>query len=121
MLCMVSIFFSSEKLNIKEIPPLKRALKFLTSNQMAQGRLYLFHRGNQKLTSQSGGTETKRVKRKKREDSVCMQYWREGMGGVWLWSKGERGGGGGVTKTQNLRHVWVRLGEYRRVWEERGR
>ena len=27
-------------------------------------------------------------------------------------------GEGGVTATPNLRHVWVRLGEYRRVWEE---
>lgn len=33
-----------------------------------------------------------------------------------MWSKGEREGG--VTKTPNLRHVWVRLGEYSRVWEE---
>lgn len=80
--------------------------------------MYLFHRGYQKLTSQSGGAETKRVKRKKREDGACVKYWREGKGGVWLWSKGERGGG--VAKTPNLRHVWVRLGEYRRVWEEGG-
>lgn len=39
-----------------------------------------------------------------------MSERREGW--VWLWSKG------GVTKTPNLRHVWVRLAEYRRVWGE---
>lgn len=34
---------------------------------------------------------------------------------------GQKGKGeGGVAKTPNLRHVWVRLGEYRRVWEEGG-
>lgn len=40
---------------------------------------------------------------------------REGWGLVVV----KRGKGeGGVTATPNLRHVWVRLGEYRRVWEE---
>ena len=40
---------------------------------------------------------------------------REGWGLVVV-KRGE--GEGGVTATPNLRHVWVRLGEYRRVWEE---
>lgn len=47
---------------------------------------------------------------------------REGKGGVWLWSKrGKRGRWGGRHQNPtNLKHVWVRLGEYRRVWEEKG-
>lgn len=36
--------------------------------------------------------------------------------------KGVKGGGRGGRHQNptNLKHVWVRLGEYRRVWEEKG-